>query len=143
MENITTSRSGAGYHFALLPRMIKQARPDARSAIFWHIPWPNRSLRYLSWQRELVDGCWARICSDFTSGALHEFSSDGRPNGITYRLGTLSVAPRSSHYSADRSPSASNSTRTRARPESAYEERASLLKALGVEAATWVWASTA
>src|SRR5713101_2136086 len=29
------------YHFALLPRMIKDARPDARVAIFWHIPWPN------------------------------------------------------------------------------------------------------
>ncbi len=29
------------YHFALLPRMVKEARPDARVAIFWHIPWPN------------------------------------------------------------------------------------------------------
>ena len=29
------------YHFALLPRMVKMARPDARVAIFWHIPWPN------------------------------------------------------------------------------------------------------
>src|SRR6185437_1311104 len=29
------------YHFALLPAMIKRARPDARVAIFWHIPWPN------------------------------------------------------------------------------------------------------
>jgi trehalose-6-phosphate synthase len=29
------------YHFALLPRMIKERRPDARVAIFWHIPWPN------------------------------------------------------------------------------------------------------
>jgi hypothetical protein len=26
------------YHFALLPRMVKEARPDARVAIFWHIP---------------------------------------------------------------------------------------------------------
>src|SRR5882724_3343784 len=24
------------YHFALLPRMVKEARPDARVAIFWH-----------------------------------------------------------------------------------------------------------
>ena len=29
------------YHFALLPRLVKKARPDARVAIFWHIPWPN------------------------------------------------------------------------------------------------------
>ena len=30
------------YHFALLPRMVKEARPDARVAIFWHIPGPMR-----------------------------------------------------------------------------------------------------
>jgi trehalose 6-phosphate synthase len=29
------------YHFALLPLLIKQERPDAKVAIFWHIPWPN------------------------------------------------------------------------------------------------------
>ncbi len=29
------------YHFALLPYIIKEKRPDARVAIFWHIPWPN------------------------------------------------------------------------------------------------------
>ena len=29
------------YHFALLPGLIKRERPDARTAIFWHIPWPN------------------------------------------------------------------------------------------------------
>ncbi|HET7890674.1 MAG TPA: trehalose-6-phosphate synthase [Candidatus Sulfotelmatobacter sp.] len=45
------------YHFALLPRMIKQARPDARVAIFWHIPWPNpEAFGICPWQRELVDG---------------------------------------------------------------------------------------
>jgi trehalose-6-phosphate synthase len=45
------------YHFALLPRMIKQARPDARVAIFWHIPWPNpEAFRICPWQRELLDG---------------------------------------------------------------------------------------
>lgn len=45
------------YHFALLPRMIKQRRPDARVAIFWHIPWPNpEAFGICPWQRELVDG---------------------------------------------------------------------------------------
>src|SRR6185436_3151380 len=29
------------YHFALLPQLIKAERPDARVAIFWHIPWPK------------------------------------------------------------------------------------------------------
>ncbi|MGB7726603.1 MAG: trehalose-6-phosphate synthase, partial [Candidatus Acidiferrum sp.] len=45
------------YHFALLPRMIKEARPDARVAVFWHIPWPNaEAFGICPWQRELVDG---------------------------------------------------------------------------------------
>jgi alpha,alpha-trehalose-phosphate synthase [UDP-forming] len=45
------------YHFALLPRLIKQARPDARVAIFWHIPWPNpEAFGICPWQRELLEG---------------------------------------------------------------------------------------
>ena len=45
------------YHFALLPRLIKQARPDAKVAIFWHIPWPNpESFGICPWQRELLLG---------------------------------------------------------------------------------------
>jgi len=45
------------YHFALLPRMIKRARPDARVAIFWHIPWPNpEAFGICPWQAELLDG---------------------------------------------------------------------------------------
>jgi trehalose 6-phosphate synthase len=45
------------YHFALLPAMIKLERPDARVAIFWHIPWPNpEAFGICPWQRELLDG---------------------------------------------------------------------------------------
>jgi len=45
------------YHFALLPRLIKARRPDARVAIFWHIPWPNpEAFSICPWQRELLDG---------------------------------------------------------------------------------------
>ena len=45
------------YHFALLPRMVKEARPDARVAIFWHIPWPNpEAFGICPWQAELLDG---------------------------------------------------------------------------------------
>ena len=45
------------YHFALLPRMLKEKRPDARVAIFWHIPWPNpEGFGICPWQRQLVDG---------------------------------------------------------------------------------------
>ncbi len=45
------------YHFALLPRMIKEKRPDARVALFWHIPWPNpESFGICPWQREILHG---------------------------------------------------------------------------------------
>jgi trehalose-6-phosphate synthase len=45
------------YHFALLPRLVKGKRPDARVAIFWHIPWPNpEAFGICPWQRELLDG---------------------------------------------------------------------------------------
>ena len=45
------------YHFALLPRLVKQQRPDARVAIFWHIPWPNpEAFGICPWQRELLEG---------------------------------------------------------------------------------------
>jgi trehalose 6-phosphate synthase len=45
------------YHFALLPRLIKAARPDARVAIFWHIPWPNpEAFGICPCQAEILDG---------------------------------------------------------------------------------------
>ena len=45
------------YHFALLPRLIKAVRPDARVAIFWHIPWPNpEAFGICPWQAQLLDG---------------------------------------------------------------------------------------
>ena len=45
------------YHFALLPKLIKEQRPDVRVAIFWHIPWPNpEAFGICPWQRELLEG---------------------------------------------------------------------------------------
>jgi len=45
------------YHFALLPRLIKEEHPEARVALFWHIPWPNpESFSVCPWQRELLHG---------------------------------------------------------------------------------------
>jgi alpha,alpha-trehalose-phosphate synthase [UDP-forming] len=45
------------YHFALLPRMLKDRLPNARIAIFWHIPWPTpEAFEICPWQRELLDG---------------------------------------------------------------------------------------
>jgi trehalose 6-phosphate synthase len=45
------------YHFALLPRLLKEKVPGARVAIFWHIPWPNpEAFAICPWQGELLEG---------------------------------------------------------------------------------------
>jgi trehalose 6-phosphate synthase len=45
------------YHFALLPRMIRELLPEAIVITFWHIPWPNaEAFSICPWREELVDG---------------------------------------------------------------------------------------
>jgi trehalose 6-phosphate synthase len=45
------------YHLALLPSLIKEARPDAKVAIFWHIPWPNpEAYGICPWRQEILKG---------------------------------------------------------------------------------------
>lgn len=45
------------YHFTLLGRMIKEKRPDATIALFWHIPWPTpESFSICPYQKEILDG---------------------------------------------------------------------------------------
>jgi trehalose 6-phosphate synthase len=45
------------YHFALLPRMIRERLPRATIITFWHIPWPNpEAFGILPWREEILDG---------------------------------------------------------------------------------------
>jgi trehalose 6-phosphate synthase len=45
------------FHFALLPRMLKERNANLIIAQFWHIPWPNPEvLRGFPWKEELLDG---------------------------------------------------------------------------------------
>ena len=45
------------YHFALLPELIRKKKPNARIAVFWHIPWPNpESFGICPWQKEILLG---------------------------------------------------------------------------------------
>jgi len=45
------------YHFALLPRMIRDRLPGATIITFWHIPWPNpEAFAICPWRIELLDG---------------------------------------------------------------------------------------
>jgi trehalose 6-phosphate synthase len=45
------------YHFALLPRMVREQLPKATIIMFWHIPWPNpESFGICPWREELLAG---------------------------------------------------------------------------------------
>lgn len=45
------------YHLALLPLLVKERRPDARIALFWHIPWPNpEAYGICPWHQEILIG---------------------------------------------------------------------------------------
>ncbi len=45
------------YHLALVPRMLRERRPELRIGIFWHVPWPTaESFNTCPWGREIVEG---------------------------------------------------------------------------------------
>ncbi|HXK08270.1 MAG TPA: trehalose-6-phosphate synthase [Vicinamibacteria bacterium] len=45
------------YHFALLPRMIRERLPRATVITFWHIPWPNsEQFGICPWRDEILAG---------------------------------------------------------------------------------------
>jgi trehalose-6-phosphate synthase len=129
------------YHFALLPRMIKEARPDVRVAIFWHIPWPNpEAFGICPWQRELLGGLLGADlvgfqtqahCNNFletVDAALESriewehFAVKRRDHVTLVRPFPISVDFRDPHAEPG------------AAVASPYELRASLLKNLGIEA---------
>jgi trehalose 6-phosphate synthase len=128
------------YHFALLPRMIKQRRPDARVAIFWHIPWPNpEAFGICPWQRELVDGLLGADllgfhiqahCTNFlqTVDRIVESRIDWEHVSVQRLDHRTTVRPFPISVEFADAPAPAR--------ESAYEERGGLLKALGVEAAS-------
>ncbi|CDK99785.1 trehalose-6-phosphate synthase [Magnetospirillum gryphiswaldense MSR-1 v2] len=45
------------YHFALLPRMVREKLPEATIITFWHIPWPNAEVFSICpWKEEILSG---------------------------------------------------------------------------------------
>jgi trehalose-6-phosphate synthase len=127
------------YHFALLPRMIKQSRPDARVSIFWHIPWPNpEAFGICPWQRDLVDGLLGADLIGFHIQAHCTNFLQTVDRVLESRIDREHFSvQRLDHHTAVR-PFPISVDLTDAPGElpmgSAYEERASLLKSLGVEA---------
>jgi len=43
------------YHFALLPRLVRERKPNATIVLFWHIPWPNaETFGVCPWKHEML-----------------------------------------------------------------------------------------
>jgi trehalose 6-phosphate synthase len=45
------------YHFAVLPRLVRDRLPEATILTFWHIPWPNsETFGICPWREEIIHG---------------------------------------------------------------------------------------
>lgn len=50
------------FHLALLPKLLKDARPDLMIAQFWHIPWPTPEIfRLCPWKNDIL---WGLLSND-------------------------------------------------------------------------------
>jgi trehalose-6-phosphate synthase len=48
------------YHLALVAAELRRLKPEARTALFWHIPWPHPDrLRICPWRQEILRGLLA------------------------------------------------------------------------------------
>ncbi len=126
------------YHFALLPRMVKRERPDARVAIFWHIPWPNpEAFGICPWQRELVDGLLGADLIGFhiQSHCTNFLQTVDRTLESRIDWERFSIN-REDHRTAVKPFPISVDFKQEANPgelESSYSERSALLRELGAE----------
>ncbi len=78
------------YHFALLPRLVRERCPRAVCAQFWHIPWPLEGvLRVCPWKREILDGLLGNDLLGFHTPEYVERFLDGAAR----RLGCERIAP--------------------------------------------------
>ena len=129
------------YHFALLPRYIKQARPDARVAIFWHIPWPNpEAFGICPWQQELLDGLLGADLVGFHIQSHCTNLLETVDRALESRIEWERFAVnRRGHFTLVRpfpiSVAFQEAPADSASPVSPYLQRAALLKDLGVQAA--------
>jgi alpha,alpha-trehalose-phosphate synthase [UDP-forming] len=124
------------YHFALLPRMIKEQRPDARVAIFWHIPWPNpEAFGICPWQRELLDGMLGADLIGFHIQAHCNNFQETVDRALEARVDREHFAvKRREHVSLVRPFPISVAFTETPNVQPSVHERASLLSQLGVEA---------
>jgi len=45
------------YHFALVPRLVREQAPHVVTSLFWHIPWPNSEVVGICpWKEQVLEG---------------------------------------------------------------------------------------
>lgn len=91
------------FHLALLPALVKAARPTVPVSVFWHIPWPGPDVwRILPERREILRGLLAadllvfqtpshaeaflRCAHDFLGGIIHASRDQVLYNGRDTRV---------------------------------------------------------
>ncbi len=126
------------YHFALLPRMVKERLPHARVAIFWHIPWPNpESFEICPWQAQLLDGLLGADligfhvrahCINFLNTVDHALEAR-----IDWEHFTVTRTEHQSHVLPFPISVEMNSEARQVEQSSVEEERAALLEELDLE----------
>ena len=91
------------YHFALLPRFVRDMLPNATIITFWHIPWPNpEAFSICPWREEILDGLLGSSilgfhtqfhCNNFldTVDRLLEARVDRESFTVTYQGETTAV----------------------------------------------------
>jgi trehalose-6-phosphate synthase/Kef-type K+ transport system membrane component KefB len=84
------------YHLALVAPRLRDRRPAARTALFWHIPWPYPDrLRICPWRREILSGLLAndllafqleRDRRNFVAAAEDELGAEIEADGARVRF---------------------------------------------------------
>lgn len=85
------------YHLMLLPRLLREAMPDATIGFFLHIPFPDyETFRMLPWREELVRGALGADLIGFHAYdyVRHFLSSCRRVAGVENTSGTLTTDGR-------------------------------------------------
>jgi trehalose-6-phosphate synthase/Kef-type K+ transport system membrane component KefB len=86
------------YHLALVAAHLRERRPNARTALFWHIPWPYPDrLRICPWRREILAGLLAndllafqldRDRRNFVLAVEEELGAESEADGDRIRFGS-------------------------------------------------------
>src|SRR5687768_16817092 len=84
------------YHLALVAPRLRERRPNTRTALFWHIPWPYPDrLRICPWRRELLAGLLAndllafqgeRDRRNFVAAVAEELDTEIEADGARIRV---------------------------------------------------------